>query len=169
MTTSSPALHTASRVEIIASVEPQHTVISFSGSTVIPCHTPICRAIALRRFFAPQVMAYWFTSAATASCAACLISAGAGKSGNPCARLTAPCSIACRVISRMTDSVKCPTLSLRKCFPGAERSAPASAARRGWFGEVFLEGVLRETPAGDFLDAVFLVFVEERAAIGGRL
>src|ERR1700733_14394601 len=48
--------------------------------------------------------------------AACLISAGAAKSGNPCARFTAPYSIACRVISRITDSVKCETLSLRKCF-----------------------------------------------------
>src|ERR1700735_3885334 len=46
--------------------------------------------------------------------AACLISAGAAKSGNPCARFTAPYSIACRVISRITDSVKCETLSLRK-------------------------------------------------------
>ena len=35
MTTSSPALQTASRVEIMASVDPQQTVISFSGSTVI--------------------------------------------------------------------------------------------------------------------------------------
>ncbi len=33
MTTSSPALHTASSVEIMVSVEPQQTVISRSGST----------------------------------------------------------------------------------------------------------------------------------------
>src|SRR5258708_8501372 len=62
--TSSPALQTASKVEIIASVDPQHTVSSFSGSTEIPCHTPIWRAIALRRFFDPQVIAYWITSPA---------------------------------------------------------------------------------------------------------
>jgi len=57
-TTSSPTLHTASKVEIIASVDPQQTVTSFSGSTQFPCHTPICRAIALRKFFAPHVIAY---------------------------------------------------------------------------------------------------------------
>src|SRR5437762_4219108 len=55
-------------------------------------------------------------SAAIASCAARLISAGAGKSGNPCARLTASYIIAFRVISRITDSVKCATLPLRKDF-----------------------------------------------------
>src|SRR5215468_802409 len=55
-------------------------------------------------------------SAATASPAAFLISSGAGKSGNPCARFTAPYVMACRVISRITDSVKCETLSLRNCF-----------------------------------------------------
>src|SRR5438309_11276028 len=38
--------------------------------------------------------------------AASLTSAGAGKSGNPCARLTASYCRARRVISRMTDSVK---------------------------------------------------------------
>src|SRR6266850_7299976 len=55
-------------------------------------------------------------SAAIASCAARLISAGAGKSGKPCARLTASYIIAFRVISRITDSVKCATLPLRKDF-----------------------------------------------------
>src|ERR1700687_5629853 len=110
----------ASKVAIMASVDPQQTTISFSGSTSIPCHSFICRAIALRRFFAPQVMAYWFTSAAMASCAARLISAGAEKSGKPCARLTASYCIACRVISRITDSVKCSTLSERKCLGWAE-------------------------------------------------
>src|ERR1700676_5817932 len=49
-----------------------------------------------------------------ASCAARLISAGAEKSGKPCARLTASYCMACRVISRITDSVKCSTLSERK-------------------------------------------------------
>src|ERR1700747_786025 len=38
--------------------------------------------------------------------AASLTSGGAGKSGNPCARLTASYCNARRVISRMTDSVK---------------------------------------------------------------
>src|SRR5689334_8077236 len=62
-------------------------------------------------------------SAAIASCAARLISAGAGKSGKPCARLTASYIIAFRVISRITDSVKCATLPLRKDFVGVATSA----------------------------------------------
>src|ERR1700692_1880733 len=43
--------------------------------------------------------------------AASLISAGAAKSGKPCERLTAWCSSARRVISRMTDSVNCSALA----------------------------------------------------------
>src|SRR5207237_162394 len=39
--------------------------------------------------------------------AASLITAGAGKSGNPCDRLTPPWRSLSRVISRMTDSVNC--------------------------------------------------------------
>ena len=61
--------------------------------------------MASRKPRAPHVIAYWLTSASIASTAACLTSAGAGKSGKPCARLTASCSIARRVISRITDSV----------------------------------------------------------------
>src|SRR5579862_1724667 len=153
---------------MIASVDPQHTVISFSGSTVIPCHTPICRAIAFRRFFAPQVIAYWFTSAATACCAACLISGGAEKSGNPCARFTAPCSIACRVISRITDSVKCPTLSLRKCLPApCEESACAP-----FLAFLARSDFVSRAPAEDFVEdraAVFLALLKVRCAISRRL
>src|SRR5580692_3240709 len=59
--------------------------------------------------------------------AACLISGGAAKSGNPCARFTAPYIIACRVISRITDSVKCETLSLRNCFAGWDKEEIESA------------------------------------------
>src|SRR5580700_2079233 len=91
--------------EIIASVEPQQTVISRSGSIATSLVRENLSAIALRRDFAPQVIAYWLMSAAIASCAARLISAGAGKSGKPCERLTALCCRARRVISRMTDSV----------------------------------------------------------------
>src|SRR5579864_7031087 len=40
-----------------------------------------------------------------AASAARLISSGAAKSGKPCARLTAPASVAMRDISRITDSV----------------------------------------------------------------
>src|SRR5882724_12011137 len=48
-----------------------------------------------------------------ASLAAALMFSGALKSGNPCARFTALCSIASRLISRMTDSVKLEVRSLR--------------------------------------------------------
>src|SRR5215467_11594618 len=78
--------------------------------------------MALRNDFAPQVIAYWLMSRAMASCAADLISAGAGKSGNPCARLTALCAMASRVISRITDSVKRDAFSLK-----IPRAACASA------------------------------------------
>src|SRR5580692_11636312 len=152
----------------MASVDPQQAVISFSGSTVIFCHTAICRAIALRRFFAPQVMAYWFRSAATACWAACLISAGAGKSGKPCARFTALCSMAWRVISRMTDSVKWLTLSLRKCLPGfGTPGAPflAFLARSGDFRFCCWEG-LRGALAEAFR---FFGLLDVRRAIAGRL
>src|ERR1700731_612977 len=65
-------------------------------------------------------------SAAIASRAACLISAGAGKSGKPCERLIALCWSARRVISRMTDSVNWPAL--------AESLALTASARCGLAG-----------------------------------
>ena len=61
--------------------------------------------MAWRRSGAPQVMAYWLTSASIARQAAALISAGAGKSGIPWARLTAPCLAASIDIPRITLSV----------------------------------------------------------------
>src|ERR1035441_2509601 len=61
--------------------------------------------MASRKGLAPQVMAYWLMSASMASAAALFRTAGAGKSGKPCARLMAPCASARRVISRITDSV----------------------------------------------------------------
>src|ERR1035438_759686 len=61
--------------------------------------------MASRKGLAPQVMAYWLMSASMAWTAALFRTAGAGKSGKPCARLMAPCRTARRVISRITDSV----------------------------------------------------------------
>src|SRR5258708_39098775 len=87
------------------SVEPQVTVISVSGSISKPRYHLVFLAIASRKSFAPQVIAYWFTSSAIACIATRLTSSGAAKSGNPCERLTAPYFIASRVISRITDSV----------------------------------------------------------------
>src|ERR1700676_719987 len=56
--------------------------------------------------------------------AASFTSAGAGKSGNPCERLTALCFSARRVISRMTDSVNCSAFaeSMRRAICAMEDS-----------------------------------------------
>src|SRR5437899_2998188 len=90
--------------------------------------------MAWRRFRAPQVIAYWLTSASMARRAASFTSRGAGKSGNPCERFTAPCSWASRVISRMTDSVKRAALSdartLTSAGPRERRARPLERARR---------------------------------------
>jgi hypothetical protein len=75
-------------------------------------------AIARRSGRAPHVIAYWLTSAKSAAAAASLRSVGAGKSGKPCARLTAPASTASRFISRMTDSVNEAALRLIRRIAG---------------------------------------------------
>src|SRR5271157_4602034 len=108
MITSSPGLTTAFIAEIIASVAPHVTVTFFSGLRSMPLYHLTLATMASRRFLLPHVMAYWLTSCWMASMAACLISAGAGKSGNPCAKFMEPgCCLARRVISRITDSVNC--------------------------------------------------------------
>ena len=58
MTTSSPGFMMAISEEIMASVEPQQTVISRSGSTVTPCVRANFSTMASRSGLAPQVMAY---------------------------------------------------------------------------------------------------------------
>src|SRR5438093_11839567 len=95
----------ASSAAAIASVAPHVTVTSVSGSTLMPYHSPYFATRASRRRFAPQVMAYWFTSSRIARAAASFRRSGAGKFGNPWARWMAPCSVASRVIPRITDSV----------------------------------------------------------------
>jgi hypothetical protein len=62
--------------------------------------------MASRNERAPHVIAYWLISPLIARRAASFTSSGAGKSGKPCDRFTAPCRLARRVMSRMTDSVK---------------------------------------------------------------
>src|ERR1700761_368792 len=106
-------------VDISVSVEPQQTVISRSGSTAMPVRSSHFAVIASRKFFAPQVMAYWLMSAEMASWAARLISGDAGKSGKPCERLMALLAMARRVISRITDSVKVATLRLSSMLVAA--------------------------------------------------
>ena len=56
--TSSPGLMTEIRATGSASVLPQVTVISVSGSTAIPACQAWCSAIASRRGREPQVIAY---------------------------------------------------------------------------------------------------------------
>src|SRR5215813_9457197 len=97
--------------DIMASVEPQQMVISRSGSYATDWVRSNFSTMASRSGLAPQVMAYWLMSSEMAWRAASLISAGAGKSGKPCDRLTALCFMARRVISRMTDSVNCSALA----------------------------------------------------------
>src|SRR4026207_497309 len=102
----SPGSRSASIAATMPSVAPQVTVISVSGSGSQPGYVrAVLAEIASRSGFAPHVIAYWLTSAKSAAAAASLISSGAGKSGKPWARLTAPCATASRLVSRMTDSV----------------------------------------------------------------
>src|SRR5215207_5059355 len=79
---------------------------------------------------APATIAYWLTSANSAAAAASLSSVGAGKSGKPWARLTAPAWTARRFISRMTDSVKLSALRLMRRMAGSLAGHP----RRGVSG-----------------------------------
>src|SRR6266516_1113744 len=100
--------------------------------------------MASRNRLAPQVIAYWFTSASIAALAASFSSGGHGKSGNPCDRLIASCSSASRVISRMTDSVNDATFELTRGILGLlSRAGPGRAYRRSG------AGLLQAEPGGD--------------------
>src|SRR2546423_4393067 len=96
----------ASSADAIASVAPHVTVMSVSGLTGMPYHAAYVQASAARSRLAPLVIAYWLTSSAMARAAACFRTSGEAKFGNPCARLMASCSLASRVMPRITDSVK---------------------------------------------------------------
>src|SRR5229473_5816065 len=62
-----------------------------------------------------------------------LMSSGAGKSGKPCERLTAPYFIASRVISRITDSVnKLALRETRREIEGAGVVIKLAADLRGY-------------------------------------
>src|SRR4051794_9521832 len=89
----------------IASVAPQVTVTFRSESTSMSYQRRYFAAIAMRSEGVPQVIAYWLMLAWMAMHAASFRGCGMGKSGIPWARLSAPCSLAMRVISRITDSV----------------------------------------------------------------
>src|SRR5688500_19823520 len=67
-------------------------------------------------------MAYWLMSERIARIAASFRSSGAGKLGNPWARLRESCSRASRVMPRITDSRK----------PWVRRAVVTRAPGRGW-------------------------------------
>ena len=68
---------------IIASVPPQVTTISFSGSISRANFFVYISARASLKFFAPKVMEYWCGPCSAASFNASRISCGGSKSGNP--------------------------------------------------------------------------------------
>src|SRR6266566_6960341 len=95
-----------SSADTMASVAPQVTVTCVIGSMAMWYQSSYFAANAFRSRAAPQVMAYWLTSSRIARAAASFRTSGQGKLGKPCERLMAPCSLASRVIPRITDSVK---------------------------------------------------------------
>src|SRR5947199_291405 len=92
----------------------------------MPYHSAYLRARASRSRFAPQVIAYWLMSSRMARAAASFSASGAGKFGNPCARLIAPCSLASRVMPRITDSVK-PCVRRAVCMAGGGATSGAAS------------------------------------------
>src|ERR1700712_1530030 len=85
--------------------------------------------MAPRNSAAPQVMAYWLTSASIAAFAASFNSGGQEKSGKPCARLMPLCCRHRRVISRMTDSVNVSPFALTRCPMAAGEGAGAACGK----------------------------------------
>ena len=115
---------------IMASVLPQVTTISLSGSMARPMAFPCFSATASRKFCAPKVMEYWCGPSLAARASASVISLGGSKSGNPWDRLTAPYRLLIRVIRRITESVKVATRSLNSgicCSSPACRFAALTA------------------------------------------
>src|SRR5712691_3529658 len=101
----------ARKAAAIASVEPQVTTISVSGSSSGQPNLRYLAAMAARSLGEPHVTGYWLYPSRMARWAAAFSSSGASKSGNPWARLIALSSSASRVISQITNSVNRPTLA----------------------------------------------------------
>src|SRR5437773_7397444 len=127
---------------IIASVAPQETVTSLSGSTSRPHVMDCLRATALRSCGAPHVVAYWLKPSRRAVAAASTMRGSVAKSGKPCAKLIArsgPFSSRLRrVISRMTDSVKLWAFSDRRPAGSVTRIGPLQVYVRARAGEASL-------------------------------
>src|SRR5262249_7282538 len=105
---------------IMHSVAPQQTVTCSSASAPSRrVNARIFAAIACRSGAAPQVTAYWLNPSRIAWHAASFTSSGGSNSGSPWPRLIAPCRWASRVVSRMTDSVKCWTRLASMTAPDA--------------------------------------------------
>src|SRR3954452_4281734 len=102
--------------------------------------------MAARNSLAPQVIAYWLTSASIAAFAASLSSGGQAKSGKPCERLMPLCCRHSRVISRMTDSVKVSALALMRASIAAGVRAGAACGRGA--GASLTRPILPPTPRG---------------------
>ena len=96
----------ASSAEAIASVAPQVTVISVSGFTVMPYQSAYFCASGVAQALGAPGDGVLVDVVADRPGGGFLQDLGAGKLGNPCARLMASCSAARRVMPRMTDSVK---------------------------------------------------------------
>ncbi len=172
----------------MASVLPHVTVISVSGSTTRPRCQPACSATASRRFFAPQVTAYWLMSSSIARHAASLITRGAAKSGIPCARLIALCLRASTDMPRITLSVnraafceiKGPCIACgylgggRKAselFDGPPRARCGARCRRfpaAGTTRIYSRGAQRLTAIGNCLENCFIDLTTEWAGPGCR-
>ena len=109
----------------MASVAPQVTVISRSGSTDQPgTSAPSWRRSPARSGRAPQVIAYWLMSASMAAQRRLLDLRRAREVGEALGQIDGVVlRCASRVISRMTDSVK--AAALREM---AARAVPSGAA-----------------------------------------
>ncbi len=98
---------------IMASVLPQVTRTSVSGSMSMPMKCVCFFARASLKLGAPHVTAYWCGPSRATSARRSVSSFGGSKSGNPWDRLIAPHSLEMRVMRLITESVNPAVLSER--------------------------------------------------------
>uniref|UniRef100_A0A7C9DH77 Uncharacterized protein n=1 Tax=Opuntia streptacantha TaxID=393608 RepID=A0A7C9DH77_OPUST len=120
--TPSPGFIKPNRVAAVASVQPEVTVTSLSGSTESPVSFLNLSATAELRSGTPQPRAYWFFPSVMAWIAAAFTKSGPSEFGFPGARLIAPCLIASRFIW-----VKMLVLNFSKRF---------ATCKRAWVSEI---------------------------------
>src|ERR1035441_7705790 len=95
---------------VIASVEPHVIVTPSSASALMPLKLRTFAATASLSSWDPMVISYGLWSPLMAAAAACLTERGAGKSGDPWARFTAPTFSARMDMSLIAESAKSPSL-----------------------------------------------------------